>query len=150
MGADKISDSRFSDACGCILSFLEVNLAQLAPQLVTQTFLIRLLHSLIIENDNDLYERLRLCHAVYLHGGHAFPSVHPQMYIGLIRACNHKLEKISSLAQITLIIVFFRFQTLDLWKTLHKHLHSSVTSDIIYRCITNLEQDSATELAQCC
>jgi len=146
--ADKISEERMTDACECLLAMLDVNFSSLTPGLVTSTFIQRVLEGLHhADTTTDLRKRLQLCHALYVYGGSAFPLLPLKLYIGLVMACNHEDEKLSAIAQTTLIIVYYRAQSDELWNLCHKHLSEGATRDVAYRCLSCLQRYLANEMA---
>lgn len=146
--AEKISEEKLTDACECLMAMLDINFAQLTPGLVTSAFIRRSLEGLSSAvTPNDLHKRLQLCHSLYVYGGSAFPLLSLNLYIGLVEACNHQKEGLSAIAQTTLIIVYYRAQSDELWNLCHQHLSEAAIRDVAYRCLSCLQRYLANEMA---
>jgi len=146
--ADKITEAKMTDACDCLLAMLDVNFQSLTPGLVTGSFIQRVLEGLeSAPTSKDLHKRLQLCHALYVYGGSAFPLLPLELYIGLVKACNHEEERLSAIAQTTLIIVYYRAQSDELWNICHRYLNETAIRDVAYRCLSCLQRYLANEMA---
>eukprot|EP00494_Astrolonche_serrata_P031385 UN31654 len=131
---DNVSDKYFDTLLESLFKLLDTNPTSFAPALIGSNFVRRIFRSLKTDDVLSIFKRLNLLNILCVHAGDAFPDIPADEFLLLVKLVQHKHERAKSLAINTLLLIFLRIRSDELWFKINKELSSTAEGRIIDYC----------------